>query len=364
MIDKFDVDQEPVSVPVPISTSPSPVVQVKPIVTPITSINPIKPIVPIVPTSPTKPIKATENTIESNLSECERCKLNLSPIPTDKWMIIKMPQKSYFNFDIVTNVSKWKESACSAACGEQVLLKQILKQFPENKDFLPGDNSAFAQWQPYINIFMDKINSFQPLLRDKSKFVPLPKSEQIISKSEAELIKTLIPPPGSIYQETDKFYPIITAGFPFIKLGSKSNSTSYFQGEPVGNGYYTSLRKFLSMWKANKDNIKTPYVVMYINNENWGWLSTYYPNRTAPWEFDEDGMQAQVYEFLNHPMTVALITNQHHNYSHSKIIPMPLGLAGNPEVTGDLYTAMKRSVLNETKTNLLLSSSSDWGPRE
>lgn len=305
-----------------------------------------------------------KRTIEAkDLSECDRCKLDLPPVLTDKWMTISMPKKSYFRFDAPMDELKWKQAACSAACGEQVLLKKIMKLFPTGKEFLNGETS-FRQWQHLINIFMNKITSFQPLLHDKSKFNPLPAEEQVVTSEQAKYIKELLPPPDSIYKETDQFYPVLTAGFPFIKLGSTSYSDSYFQGRESFGGYYISLEKFISMWRANKDNIRTPFVVMYVNNENWGWLSTFFPNRTAPWGFDEDGLQQNVYEFLDHPMTVGLITNQHHNYSHPKIIPLPLGLAGNDKVKAALYTAMQRSVLNTTKHNLLLSSSSNWGPRK
>ena len=115
-------------------------------------------------------------------------------------------------------------------------------------------------------------------------------------------------------------------------------------------------------------------------NENWGWLSTEFPNRTKAWErctTSADHMvKKQIYDFLDHPMVIALIVNQHHNYSHPKLINVPLGVAdsdkirkmirerGRANVLGVSEKGSKESAPNpSSRDSLMFVAGSDWGYR-
>jgi len=86
---------------------------------------------------------------------------------------------------------------------------------------------------------------------------------------------------------------------------------------------------FLLTWKKSVDNLRTPFIAMHAMNENWGFFSTYFPNRTANWGtccFKKRDLI--MHEFLNHDMTVMMITNQHNNITHPKVewsvAPIPI----------------------------------------
>lgn len=136
----------------------------------------------------------------------------------------------------------------------------------------------------------------------------------------------------------------------------------------------------MKLWKKNKHLIDTPFVAMYVNNENWGWLSTIFPNRTTTWETcetpDEIDIKEIMMEFLNDSNTIALIVNQHHNYTHPKIITIPLGLPDDHDVDSTIFEAMHTIANNNYLTNnnnnneskieilksqLLFVASSNWG---
>ena len=79
-------------------------------------------------------------------------------------------------------------------------------------------------------------------------------------------------------------------------------------------------KDFLNRWKAAVNDIFTPFIAICSLNENWGILSSYFPNRTAAWgnccyrKKDE-----LTHEFLNHEKTIMMIINQHSNISHPKV---------------------------------------------
>ena len=43
------------------------------------------------------------------------------------------------------------------------------------------------------------------------------------------------------------------------------------------------LTDFLNEWWRIKDRITIPFIVLCQGNENWGCLSTVFPNRTRSW---------------------------------------------------------------------------------
>ena len=64
------------------------------------------------------------------------------------------------------------------------------------------------------------------------------------------------------------------------------------------------------------------FIAMGSTDENWGWLSTHFLNRTSSWEFDlmtyppnlpSNGQLNGILPFLDHPKLIMLYVNQHHN---------------------------------------------------
>jgi hypothetical protein len=106
-------------------------------------------------------------------------------------------------------------------------------------------------------------------------------------------------------------------------------------------------------------------------NENWGWLSTNFLNRTITWSaailgernpyratfvYAEDLMKP----LLDNPNLIMFLTNQHHNFTHPKVLSMPLGLNDRKNT----WLMMKRvQIRGHIKTQLLFSALSDWGHR-
>jgi hypothetical protein len=111
---------------------------------------------------------------------------------------------------------------------------------------------------------------------------------------------------------------------------SKGTATTTDTGDTAGAGTALSL-------------FSRPVVVMGAFNENWGWLSSYYTNRTVCWGlryhrhhhpvssmYNEDELQP----LLNDPNVVAILTNGHLNITHDKILSLPLGISvlSDPEI--------------------------------
>eukprot|EP01039_Chlorochromonas_danica_P011596 gene11596-12992_t len=89
---------------------------------------------------------------------------------------------------------------------------------------------------------------------------------------------------------------------------------------PKGNrmgGAFIDRQVFFKHWRKVKDRIDTPFLTVCTLNENWGFLSTNFPNRTAGWGRCCDTPRDRiVYDFLNHDKTLLLVTNQHVNITH------------------------------------------------
>lgn len=108
-------------------------------------------------------------------------------------------------------------------------------------------------------------------------------------------------------------------------------------------------------------------------DENWGYLSTEYINRTATWGTGfgpERGNAANwkdheefLLRILNDPNLLLLISNQHFNISHPKVLSYPLGMT-DPKISWDAgHRVLRRGLKKETDKYVLFSAGSDWGPR-
>ena len=64
-------------------------------------------------------------------------------------------------------------------------------------------------------------------------------------------------------------------------------------------------------------------------------------------------------------MTLALIVNQHHNMTHSKILTLPRGLPIYwTHTESSVLDSMMYAVEYVKKSVLLMATGSDWGPSE
>ena len=113
-------------------------------------------------------------------------------------------------------------------------------------------------------------------------------------------------------------------------------------------------------------------VLMGAMNENWGWMSSWFPNRTAAWgvRFSDSAHPLksawpleEIRPLLDDPNVEAIIVNGHTNVSHPKVVSMPLGL---PDSSLGIF-AHNRAVLNDSsavpKDRSLFYAGSDFGIR-
>lgn len=107
-----------------------------------------------------------------------------------------------------------------------------------------------------------------------------------------------------------------------------------------------------------------PSIFVCTLNENWGWISSAFPNRTHSWgRYPKNTLQkSEIMRFLNSDKVVMLVVNQHHNISHPKLLVLPRGIP--PGTNKILWDALHHLVKKETKSALLVSYSSSWGPRK
>lgn len=103
-------------------------------------------------------------------------------------------------------------------------------------------------------------------------------------------------------------------------------------------------------------------------DENWGWLSSHFTNRTVTWgfRFGHGDVFSSAYNdeemkpILEEDNLLALFVNQHHNISHAKVISIPLGVADHYSTWFIMQKALKKQV---RKRHLLFSAGSDFGFR-
>jgi hypothetical protein len=68
-------------------------------------------------------------------------------------------------------------------------------------------------------------------------------------------------------------------------------------------------------------------------------------------------------KLLDDPNLLFLLTNQHHNVTHPKVLSYPLGMT-DPLVSWDAgHRVLRRGVKKETAQHVIFSAGSDWGPR-
>lgn len=267
------------------------------------------------------------------------------------WLSIRMPKKSYFKFTPPTDQAKWDLAKYQACIGEQVLLKESLKVFPNYLDFLDGD-IWFRKHNLPVDIFMDKIDGLNFLTKSA-------KTKYTSKYPWQEGGKSLIPDPYD-FREAERA-PVVRMGYFAF---DKDSGTQFFEGRRVGE-VSVDKKHLFRQWKMYKDQINTPFILMHSANENWGLLSTYLPNRTTTWgSCCNDKKQKMLWDILDNENTLLFLVNQHYNMTHPKLISMPRGIplsSGNGKrIVWDSMRFIKKYV---PKNKLVFTSSSSWGPR-
>jgi hypothetical protein len=227
---------------------------------------------------------------------------------------IAMISKSYYGFSDPTDSQKWLESCHIAASGQQSLLPNILKELTHPYDFIDGD-TAFHILHKQIDEFLDATDGFVGRMNNTkgqrvTKGVPLSY--------------------GTFYDKTPytemklmNRAPILMSGF----MQYSGHSKDYLRGSFLGfKG--VSLSQIMNHWKKQKDHIdmNERFILVAALNENWGFLSTTFPNRTKAWGRVDVQKFPDLMGFLDDPRLLMLVVNQHYNISHPKILCLPRGL--------------------------------------
>jgi hypothetical protein len=288
-----------------------------------------------------------------------------------------MPVTSYFRFDPPTDARKWKIAQLQAARGEQVLLKRVVAQFPGHNDFLDGD-ITFRKLHSIFDFFVDESRDLSPLVpakvvrgrrdiqedRESRKLaeqpaITAPKMVNGKLKYPWELEGRRVVPEPYDFRGANRS-AVVSIGY----TAYTRDQQTYFSGNRVG-GAFIDRNKFFQYWRDVKDRIDLPFISICTLNENWGMLSTMFPNRTAGWGRCCDQPKDKiVHDFLNHPKTLMLVTNQHVNLSHPKLLIMPRGIPLTWGFTRMMIWDAQRNVLkHQRKQKLLFAAASNWGPR-
>ncbi len=327
------------------------------------------------------------------------------------WCQFPPPEKSFYRFDKSSNnLTQWKEAQNIAIEQKPILLERIIQIFNITNNhlenlFLDGDipfrryHSLFNDYFLDDNYNFDILNiqqqgrlSLSSLLRPFSSSPPslpsvpfekLNNSEKdiLFHKNVLNMLKNnpkpvryewelkynltrsdVLPPLIPLYSLSR--VPIFHIGY-FVFAKAKP-SDPFFRGKIQGEVGIDRSR-LLKLWSRSKHRIQHPWIGFHFANENWGLFSTYFPNRTVDWGTccnDQSKEENRLtYELLNHEKTIMIVTNQHSNLTHPKLIHFPLGIAKLSKMKHILYERMNAIIKEGRKENLLFTSSSNWGYR-
>ena len=238
-----------------------------------------------------------------------------------------MPTRSLFaGFGPPDDELRWNHAQYQASEGEQVLLASLLRSVRSPLDLIKGDTSF--RW-------VHRLSDVQ-LDFNHGNFTGLKHVHQFRA--------------------------------PIAKLGYRRFAFRNFEGDQV-QWFSFNPNDVLHVLKQNPSIIPRKFVGIGLMDENWGWLSSYFLNRTARWathltpknnfnlktsEFTED----EIRPFLDDPRLLMLLVNQHHNVSsHPKVLTLPLGIM-DPKLIWNTLTRVVRK--NLSKNRLLFTAGSNW----
>lgn len=269
----------------------------------------------------------------------ERLKNKMEPVTDPLWAGIQMPKESLFmGFDAPNDPARWNEALVKASRGEQVLLDRAMKVLKNPNIFFNVDENM--KW-----IFHNQDFSIE----DQKE------------KNWGSGIPAMINSHGS-------------ARAPIVLFGKH-----YFDREGY-EGKLTSIKTLgpEALMRAPEEQIafKDKIVGLGLPNENWGWASSYFLNRTVAWGLSMDKYNRGPFDkewkypdelmqsFLDREEIVVMLVNQHHNLTHPKILSTPLGIASeNCRPLWDAMQTLDRRNISKDSRRLLLSMGSNYAYR-
>lgn len=241
------------------------------------------------------------------------------------WEMIEMPKKSAFlGLEPPTDETKWEQARILAGKGEQVLLKRVVAAVKNPLELIKGKIS-FKDVHRMGDVFLSKASGG---LKKLSQYKP-------------------------------KRAPIVLFGY-------RDFTDKDHEGREIRfNGFHTDSFKV--------GELPRKMVVIGSMDENWGYFSTVFRNRTAGWgmgygPYKADETKTAEFEkflrkFLDDPNVLMVLSNQHHNITHPKVLSYPLGLY-DPRMDWDAANrVLRRDIKKDTGKKVMFTAGSDWGPR-
>ena len=272
------------------------------------------------------------------------------------WCDIPMPNKSYYRFDPPSDHRKWRIALQQAASGEHVLLKKVRDVFPNQMDFLDGD-VLFRVLNEITDLHVDMNKDLTPLLKNNTY-----QSQKQRKKYhwEAQVNHARVIPRPYDLKQLDRA-PIVLLGY--HAFGRKDEGT-YYTGPHIGEAIIERPHLYEYFDNIRNKYINKPFILLHGANENWGILSTEFPNRTANWGSCCIGEEERLNTLLNHPKLLLFLVTQHHNITHPKLLTLPRGMALNWENKRTILYDIIHTLPNTSKKqNLLFTASSTWKHR-
>jgi len=244
------------------------------------------------------------------------------------WEDVPMPMKSYFaGFEAPDDEVKWRKAVLQAQSGKQVLLEAVLKIIKCPGDLLSGEKK-FKWIHRMVDVFVSRKTGFEEPMKNFTGYRA-----------------------------------------PITMLGFKTFDRKDWEGSETKTFSY-GPDDLIAHLQSGKLRIPRRFVGVGNMDENWGWISTHFLNRTASWGFTinrkngpMNAMQLEeMLPFLDNPKLIMLLVNQHHNVSHPKVVSLPRGVL--PNIAKIIWDEAQHTTrLDIRKNTLLFSASSTWGPR-
>jgi len=219
------------------------------------------------------------------------------------WCSVEPPTKSLFGFldDDKPDPRRWRRAQALAVRGDQVLLSKIVGVFPNHLNFLDGD-VYFRKLHSLADVFFDQDGDGLSVLTPAVNKTALAESDQTAinvaagpsaknwqrsgcvdawsadnaTSAEGSVRGRRVVPPAYNFLATSRA-PIVQIGY----FGF-SPEDGYLTGSVIG-GKFVSRSSFLGEWSKARATISSPFVAVAALNENWGFVSTTFPNRTKAW---------------------------------------------------------------------------------
>lgn len=297
-------------------------------------------------------------------------KVEEKPIPcvgNTEWCNIPMPTKSLFRFPNPPNDPvRWSKAQQAAIAEEPLLLRRVVPHFPNPFDYLDGD-IWFRKYHAISDAYIDHNVELRMLTpegkADKDGNVPTFPIKEKYKFHDHRQGKQVIPDMKDIHHIHRA--PIVQLGYHAFGRGDPGDRPLQLFNGPVIGEAIIDRPTFLRMFEKYQREIVLPWIGFHSANENWGILSTYFPNRTTNWGSLDEREHKMLMNYLNHNKTVMFLVNQHHNITHPKLITFPRGIPLHMEDGHrTMFNAQRAlSVHDKKKSDFVFTASSNWGPR-